>query len=67
MKDTMKKIGLKVHSKEYLNLEKSTKIFADSIDLMFEHNRLDSMVRKNKYDELIKQGFTAKQALELVK
>ena len=67
MSDNMKKLGLTKGSKLFLECKKDPSKLIELMPLIFESSANLAIYQWNKYEELIKVGFTPKQALELVK
>lgn len=53
--------------KNIAELAKAVKKFRDNMMAFIEFNELQAKVDKAKYDAYVKQGFTAQQALYLIK
>ena len=48
-------------------LKESIELVASQLPLLIEANKVQAKYKKSKYDELILQGFTPEQAIELIK
>ena len=57
----------KKYTSSYFKLEKTIRELEQNIQLVMKIQSIDAKQRKNQYDELVKNGFSKEQAIELIK